>query len=423
MARSGGDMTASEQADAELGDEVRSRVMATRLDEACRSEDGRAQPCPKCGHLCRVKGSKRARELLTLSGVHVLRRNYHYCASCRHGWYPLDASLGLPASGKVSREVERRLLDFGLHDTFENAAERWSVHYNRPVSENLVRNVVERVGERLEECNAEQLQCELHPPSPEPAQVLVVGVDGSMLPTRGKDPWREAKVAAVYRTEKTTRFANGERRQLRDARFLAVLGGKEALAHELRAALAVERAHDASQGVWIGDGAPWIWKLAEELMPEAHQVLDWYHLSHHVHLCRKVLFGNDGITGDLWQRRAEDLVWHGEIDLLLHELETCLPECKPGIGHTSAIHDLIRYIETHEERLNYAVFREAGFPTGSGFIESAQRHVLQARMKRAGQHWDPTRANRMSRLRAALRTAGPKHVHQAIYDAMNKKAA
>ena len=52
-------------------------------------------------------------------------------------------------------------------------------------------------------------------------------------------------------------------------------------------------------------------------------------------------------------------------------------------------------------------------PVGSGAIESAHRHVLQKRMKLAGQHWDPARADRLARLRALLATADPKKVYQS----------
>lgn len=417
------DMSAFEQAGEVLASELKERAMSARLAGLAASEGSSASPCPRCGRSIPVKGSKRTRRLMTMSGEHVLSRNYHYCSACRHGWYPLDAALGLPKNGELTPEMERRLLDFGLHDTFEDAAERWSLHYGTTVSENLVRRVVERVGERMEGCPAAALQEQLKPAPAEPAKLLVVGVDGSMVPTRGPDPWREAKVAVIYRGEDHQRSVVSGRGRLERPRFVAVVGNKLALAKEMRVALAVEKAETAEQAVWLGDGAPWIWNLAEELAPEAHQVLDWCHVAHHIAACREALFGKDDGTGRLWSLRAEHLVWHGELDLLLHELDTCVAECEPAVGQTSAIADLQRYLETHEDRLNYAVFREAGFPVGSGFVESAHRHVLQARMKRAGQHWAPERADRMGRLRAALRTAGPAKVHAAIRRAQLELAA
>ena len=39
------------------------------------------------------------------------------------------------------------------------------------------------------------------------------------------------------------------------------------------------------------------------------------------------------------------------------------------------------------DRMEYAYFRAQKYPIGTGAVESAHRHVLQTRMKRAGQHW------------------------------------
>lgn len=64
--------------------------------------------------------------------------------------------------------------------------------------------------------------------------------------------------------------------------------------------------------------------------------------------------------------------------------------------------------------MRYTLFREMGLPIGSGIVESAHRHVLQVRMKRAGQRWALARARRMARLRAAYRTTGARLFHAAI---------
>ena len=65
--------------------------------------------------------------------------------------------------------------------------------------------------------------------------------------------------------------------------------------------------------------------------------------------------------------------------------------------------------------MRYRLYREeGGLPIGSGAVESAHRHVLQTRMKRAGQRWALRNARRMARLRAAYRTAGARRFYGAI---------
>ena len=79
-----------------------------------------------------------------------------------------------------------------------------------------------------------------------------------------------------------------------------------------------------------------------------------------------------------------------------------------------ALDAVVGYYRTNETRMRYRAFRARGLPIGSGIVESAHRHVLQVRMKRAGQRWSMKRARRMTRLRAAYRTAGPVHFYAAL---------
>src|SRR5512143_3478194 len=180
------DMSTMEMALEAEAEELKRASLAWRLEQRGNEEDDSPKPCPRCGELVAVKVKKRPRQVRTLSGLQELRRNYHYCKACQVGFHPLDAALGLPEGGEVTREVERRILDFGVNDTFSEAAQRWEVHYGWPISENLVRRVVERVGQMQEECEPEALQEELQPVPQQAPTLVEVGGDGSMLPTRGE---------------------------------------------------------------------------------------------------------------------------------------------------------------------------------------------------------------------------------------------
>jgi hypothetical protein len=415
------DMSTMELALETEAEALKRASLAERLEHRGNEEDDSPKQCPRCGELVPVKVKKRPRQVRTLSGLQVLRRNYHYRKACQAGFYPLDEALGLPEGGEVTREVEKRILDFGVSDTFSEAAQRWEVHYGWTISENLVRRVVERVGRMQEECEPEVLQEELQTVPQQAPKLVVVGVDGSMLPTRGEDTWREAKVAVVSR--EGVGAANQECTPVRgQARYVAAVGSPEELKGELAAALTAHGANEAQRVAWVGDGAPWVWKLAEQLCPQATQVLDWRHAQQYVVECGKALFGETDACLSVWRNTAETLLGRGETEVLLRELEACLFLCGTA-EEKDAIVTLKRYCGNNAQRMRYATFREAGLPVGSGIVESAHRHVLQQRMKRAGQHWVPQRAHRMARLRAAYRTAGPKHFHGAIYAAAARSAA
>jgi hypothetical protein len=45
------------------------------------------------------------------------------------------------------------------------------------------------------------------------------------------------------------------------------------------------------------------------------------------------------------------------------------------------------YFATNAARMAYPAYRARGLPIGSGAVESAAKHLVQDRMKRAGMRW------------------------------------
>lgn len=371
------------------------------------------KPCPQCGRPIPVKARSRERRVHTLSGEVSFFRHYHYCEHCQKGFYPRDAELKLPEEGELSREMERRILDFGVNDVFGSAAERFAVHYEMEMSENLVRRVCDRVGQRCEEAEPLELQQACRPMSEEPAPWLIIGGDGSMVCTR-ESAWKEAKLAVVARGP-----TPGQPRRPLQARYVSVVAGQEDFKAQLRAALEAERADEVVKIAWLGDGAPGNWTVANELCPLAIQVLDLPHAVQHAMECAKVLLDDQSPLLPLWEGRVHQLLADDGPDRFIRELLECLPETH-GEEALAAVDALIHYYRTNEKRMRYRSFREMGLPIGSGIIESAHKHVLQVRMKRAGQRWSLRRADRMARMRAAYRTAGARRFHWAITEAAQR---
>ena len=396
---------------AELSKERAGHDVVEAMLQNLTPETGKSLPCPRCGKPVGVKSKGRARAVRTLSGEVTLIRNYHYCERCSHGFYPRDIELGLPEEGSLSEKMQARVLDFAVNDTFEQAASRWSVHYRQPISENLLRCVTERAGRQCEESDRHRLHSSALPVSDERAELLIIQNDGSMLPMRGEEPWKEVKMAVIYRVANTPNEKPA-------VRYLAVLGPQEDFRKEVRAALAVENAKRAKRIVWIADGARANWNLAYDTCLGATQILDWYHAIENATACASVLFEGDAHCVSLWKKRVESILLSDAPESVLDELR----QCRELIDHSAqreALEKLLGYYFSNRERMQYAKFRAQGLPIGSGVVESAHRHVLQVRMKRAGQHWDYDNARRMVQLRALYRTTGPHDFHRAILSAAN----
>jgi hypothetical protein len=78
---------------------------------------------------------------------------------------------------------------------------------------------------------------------------------------------------------------------------------------------------------------------------------------------------------------------------LLYPKDTPLPE---------PVRQAVGYIFHNRRRMDYAAFRQAGYPIGSGTIESACKTVVQARMKQSGMRWSRQGAQAMLALRSLL---------------------
>lgn len=392
----------------DLGEEALAAAIA-----ALPPEDDRPKRCPRCKQPAPVKAKNRPRHILTTAGELRVLRNYHYCTLCKAGFAPRDAELNLPAEGEVSTAMERRILDFGVNDTFDSVAERWSIHFPTTISANLVRLVVDRAGARCEAAASDealQLACRERPA--EPPSMLTVGTDGSMLLTR-EESWRETKVAVVVRGGFIPPGEERKRRRLEDARYVAVLGGQPEFKKALAGALSAERADEVPLVVWLGDGARENWTLADELAPFAVQVLDLPHAVHWAMACAKSFLGEGHCLLPHWEARIHQLLDADGPDDAIAELMACLPLTDTD-EQLAALDAVVGYYRANAERMRYRSFRERGLPIGSGIVESAHRHVLQVRMKRAGQRWSLHRARRMARLRAIYRTAGAVHFYAAL---------
>ena len=405
-------MTDVELAVAQMHGEEGPPKLAAMLSRM-KPEKPTAKSCPRCGKRIPVKARDRERTVRSLAGPVTFRRNYHYCKDCEYGFYPVDQLLGLPEEGELTAEMEKRVLDFAVNSPFEHIAERWSVHYPTPVSANLARRVLSRVGVLCEEADELELQQALLPEPAQPSSLLIVQADGSMLPLRERERWKEAKVAVIVRGENHARRRRQRRGHVSQARYIAVLGDQDEFAHSLRQALAVKKAAQATTVAWLGDGAPENWTLADGLTHgNCVQILDAQHAIENGMKAGRALLGEQSLMLPLWQRRIEQLLYAGNPEQLISEVLDCIVDADDE--QLAALDDLVRYYRANATRMLYRDYIERGLPIGSGMVESAHRHVLQIRMKLAGQHWSLAGARRMTRLRAAYRTAGPRSFHAAI---------
>lgn len=215
-------------------------------------------------------------------------------------------------------------------------------------------------------------------------------VDASLLFTR-EERWKEIKLCRMFPADDCIRVSKN-RHCITTSRYVAHLGKHKEFLEK------VEYHADAlRQKIIVADGAPWIWRWAEETYPEAAQVLDFFHAKEH--LC--------GFAELQFKEPDERKKWIDAHCLRLLNDQTStviehLKEMKPSAPEArKARKRLIQYYTVNCKRMFYRTYKEKGWMIGSGAIEAAHRHVIQQRLKLSGQRWTIPGAQQVANLRVA----------------------
>ena len=151
-----------------------------------------------------------------------------------------------------------------------------------------------------------------------------------------------------------------------------------------------------------GDGAEWIRLQTQEVFgAQGKFTCDFFHGSEYLVAAAPTCRAQ---APERWRRTQQDRLKRGALVKVVAELSPHLEP--PGTPEeTAPVRNGHRYLTNRTACLDYARALKLGLPIGSGIIESGHRHVLQARLKKAGTAWLADHANRIANLRV-LRANG-----------------
>jgi hypothetical protein len=200
--------------------------------------------------------------------------------------------------------------------------------------------------------------------------------------------WKEFKVGVVGDVGDSTPDAATERLvHTINPAYTALLGEVTAFEPVLQALVQTHQSSDRSS--ITADGAAWIWGIADRNFPESVQIVDWYHAGQHLSVAAHALYPDDPTAASAWHHtRAHDLV-AGDVPIILQDLE------KAGLVEEQ------HFFQTHQARMQYSTFRDAGYPIGSGSVESEVKQ-FKIRLAGAGMRWSRPGAERRLLIRAAV---------------------
>ena len=407
-AADGWDVEAIETAARRRALHVAACAVQARLNADTSDQTGPSVACA-CGQPARSAG-RRAKTFQSVLGPLTLARAYSHCAACHAGFCPRDRALGLDGSS-LSPGVLRMVGLVGALVSFEEGHTLLHALAGVDVPTTQVQREAEALGRETAEAEAQVVE---PPTATVPlAPTLYLGMDGTGVPVRtaevvdrpGKHPdgsakTREVKLVTVWSAE----GRDDDGTPVRDEGSISYSAAIESAASrdtdEAPSAFAqrVEREarrrgfDRAERRVILGDGAPWIWNLADEHFPGAVQIVDLFHAKGHVWDVAKAIYGAGSTLGEQWAKQRRDELDDGQIDAVLAALRS----------HAAA-HDEARtcadYVERNRARLRYPEFRAAGLCTATGVVEAGCKVAIGTRCNRAGMHWTVAGADAIIALR------------------------
>jgi hypothetical protein len=147
----------------------------------------------------------------------------------------------------------------------------------------------------------------------------------------------------------------------------------------------------------IGDGAEWIWNIADDHFPGAIQIVDVFHARQHLwDVARKLCPGQEAEQQRWMAFHQDELLDEGRIEELVAALRAIdsLP---------SELLEKIRteadYFDNNKERMRYPRFRAQHLFIGSGVIEAGCKTIIGSRCKQSGMFRTVRGANAILALR------------------------
>jgi hypothetical protein len=389
------------------------RAVEQRFNADTSDYTGPSLACD-CGQTARYAG-RRVKVFRSILGELRLDRAYYHCPHCASGFYPRDRHLGIEKTC-LSPAVVRMIGTVGSMVSFQEGSQLLLELAGIGINASQVERGAEALGHEI--AADERLHTEPLGKEPLPS-TLYLGLDGTGIPMRaedlagraGKQPdgsakTREVKVCAVWSAE----ARDSEGLPMRDEGSVSYSAAIESAATpdtaEDRSAFAERVSREASRRrfceaermVVVADGAPWIWNIAQDLVPGAIQIVDRFHVKQTLHRTAQSIFGSTSEQAKPWATARCAELDDGKLSAIIRALRPHAAQC-PDAARCRL------YLLRNRHRMRYPQFHKQGLCTSSGVLEAGCKVAIGTRLKRSGMHWTLDGANSIIALRCCRLSA------------------
>lgn len=385
-------------------------ALSQLLEFPAPREEERTLPC-SCRQQAHYRELRSKTMLTALGRVEVLRP-YYLCPHCGKGQFPADVELDIENT-EFSPGVRRMQALVGHEAPFDDGREQMKILAGLEVTTKSVERTAETIGADIAQRQQAEVQKALQLDLPvligKPIRILYVQMDGTGIPVVKKETagrsgkieglpahTRECKLGCVF--SQTTWDKEGY--AIRDPDSTTYTGAIET-AEEFGPRIYAEAQKRgwsrALLKVVMGDGAEWIWNIADLDFPGAVQIVDLYHARQHLWEVARKLYPNEEGRQKAWMKvHQKRLLDRGKIEKLVSALRSIQSD-NPEVAEK--IRTEADYFERNRERMRYPKFRRQHLFVGSGVIEAGCKTVIASRLKRSGMFWTVRGANAIVALR------------------------
>ncbi len=301
-----------------------------------------------------------------------------------------------------SEAVIRALSDFGIEESFANAAVRFEEHYHYKIGSSAVARSTKTTAQQAKEFIEDKFSNVGPVQDDDAIEQILVELDGCEI--------RTAQVTSVEGTTEMTPVYNNPKKakiiKWRDVRlgfarpldseskiFAGKMDSYQSVVGQMHSAAVLIGMTPETQIIGVADGGIGLSEELKRQFPTMQFILDKSHLRDHLYDTAEELGIKKGNRPAWVNWRIKDIS-AGKIDAVLKELEI-ENEKNPNERRNR----LIGYIKRFYDSLSYEELKSKGYPIGSGEIESAHKSVPQKRLKIPGASWSPDSINPMLSLR------------------------
>jgi hypothetical protein len=315
------------------------------------------------------------------------------------GFSPLDEELGL-LPGNLTPRLQEALVRLSTHiPSFAKAARELTWFTGAQVHPDTARQRTEAAGAVLvayQTAEATRLLQE-HPAPPCTPDSLVISVDGAMIPlVQGQ--WTEVRTLAVGEVQPPQATAAGPVVHTTNLSYFSRRTDSTTFGDLATLELHRRGIEGARRVGAVVDGAIWCQSFVDLHSPEAVRILDFAHAAEYLTAIAQTMGANGPLLSPAQLVELRHALKHDGPAVVLPQLRT-LVATQPT---NTELASCLAYLETREAQLQYPHFIADGWPIGSGMVESANKLVVEDRLKGAGMHWAEANVNPLLALRNAV---------------------